>query len=284
MKFNPEMVLTKVIEGCRIGERLGAGVLALGGFTSIVGEKYYDKLRDQIKMPMTTGNAFTTAMALAGTRRACELMGIELKNAQAVIVGGTGDIGSACARVLAREVKELIVTGRTPSSVKEIEKELKKTKGAKISATLDNNAAVKKADVIIAAASSSQSVVDINLLKPGAVVCDVGYPKNISYNSKGRRDIFVFSGGLCSVPTPFNLGFDVGLPSPNILYGCFAESIILSFEGRYENYSQGKGKITPEKIQEIQAMGEKHGFRRAPFYLGEELIDEKSIGVIHSRG
>lgn len=284
VKFNPEMVLTKVIEGCRIGERLGAGVLALGGFTSIVGEKYFDKLRDQIKMPMTTGNAFTTAMALAGTRRACELMGIELKNAQAVVVGGTGDIGSACARVLAREVKELIVTGRTPSSVREIEKELKKTKGAKVSATLDNNAAVKKADIIIAAASSSQSVVDINLIKPGAVVCDVGYPKNISYNSKGRRDIFVFSGGLCSVPTPFNLGFDVGLPSPNILYGCFAESIILSFEGRYENYSQGKGKITPEKIQEIQAMGEKHGFRRAPFYLGEELIDEKSIGVIHSRG
>lgn len=283
VKFSPEMVLQKVIEGCKIGERLGAGILALGGFTSIVGEKYFDKLRDQIKMPITTGNTFTTAMALAGVRRAAQLMEISFKNARAVVIGGTGDIGSACARSLAREVKELIVTGRTPSSVKEIEKELKKIKGAKITATLDNNAAVHNADIIMAAASSSQSVVDINLIKPGAVVCDLAYPKNISYTSKGRKDIFVFSGGLSSVPTPFNLGFDVGLPSPNILYGCFAEAIILSLEGRYEKFSEGKGKIQPEKIEEIQAIGDKHGFRLAPFYWGNEMVDEKSIELIHAR-
>lgn len=283
VKFGPEMVLQKVIEGCKIGERLGAGVLALGGFTSIVGEKYFDKLRDQIKMPITTGNTFTTAMALAGIRRAAHLMGIKMKNARAVVVGGTGDIGSACARALVREVRELIVTGRTPSSVKEIEKELKKVKGAKVSATLDNNAAVRNADIIMAAASASQSVVDVNLIKPGAVVCDVAYPKNISYTTKGRSDIFVFSGGLCTVPTPFNLGFDVGLPSPNILYGCFAEAIILSLEERYEKFSEGKGKIQPKKIEEIQAMGEKHGFRLAPFYWGDELVDEQSIGLAHAR-
>ncbi len=194
VKFSPELVLNKVIEGCKIGERLGAGVLALGGFTSIVGEKYFDKLRDQIKMPMTTGNTFTTAMALEGVRKACRMMDIKMKDAQAVVIGGTGDIGSACARVLNREVKELIVTGRTPSSVKEIEKELKKEKGAKIFSSMDNNAAVKKADIVIAAASASQSVVDINLIKPGAVVCDLAYPKNISYNSKNRIDIFVLSG------------------------------------------------------------------------------------------
>lgn len=283
VKFNPEMVLQKVIEGCRIGERLGAGILALGGFTSIVGEKYFDKLRSQIKMPITTGNTFTAAMALEGLRRACQLMDVKMNESRAVVVGGTGDIGSACARVLVREVKELIVTGRTPNSVKEIEKELKKVKGAKVTGSLDNHSAVRQADIIIAAASSSQSVIDINLIKPGTVVCDVGYPKNISYISKGRKDIFVFSGGLCSVPTPFNLGFDVGLPSPNILYGCFAEAIILSLEGRFENYSQGKGKIQPEKIQEIQAMGEKHGFRISSFYWGDELIDEKTI-VAQARG
>lgn len=284
VKFNPEMVLQKVIEGCRIGERLGAGVLALGGFTSIVGEKYFDRLRGQIKMPMTTGNTFTTALALDGVRKAAKLMDINMKNAQAVVIGGTGDIGSACSRALAREVKELIVTGRTPSSVRDIERELKKTRGAKITGSMDNNAAVRKADIIIAAASSSQSVVDINLIKPGAVVCDVGYPKNISYITKGRKDIFVFSGGLTSVPTPFDLGFDVGLPSPHILYGCFAEAIILSLEGRYENYSQGKGKIQPEKVEEIHAMADKHGFRLAPFYWGDELIDEKTIGLTCAKG
>ena len=273
--LNPEIVFEKVLDGCRIGERLGAGILALGGFTSIVGEKYFDKLRRQVRMPVTTGNTFTAAMALAGVRRACQMMEIPLHAARAVIIGGTGDIGSACARVLAREVSELVITGRTPASVRDVEKQLKKEKGAKIFSGMDNNAAVKKADIVIAAASSSQSVVDINFIKPGAVVCDVAYPKNISYVSKHRDDIFVFSGGISTVPTPFDLGFDVGLPSPNILYGCFAESIILSLEGRYENFSEGKGRIQPEKIELIQTWGEKHGFRLAPFYWGDRLVSEE---------
>jgi ribosome-associated toxin RatA of RatAB toxin-antitoxin module len=55
-KYGPELVLNKVIEGCKIGERLGAGILTLGGFTSIVGEKYFDKIQGQVKMPITTGN------------------------------------------------------------------------------------------------------------------------------------------------------------------------------------------------------------------------------------
>jgi len=92
-----------------------------------------------------------------------------------------------------------------------------------------------------------------------------------------RNDIFSFAGGLCSVPTPFDLGFDIGLPSKDILYGCFAESIILSLEDRYENFSQGKGFIEPEKIEEIRLMGEKHGFKIAPFYWGDRLVPEEDI-------
>lgn len=281
--LNPEDVFQKVLEGCRIGERLGAGILALGGFTSIVGERYFQKLKQQVKMPVTTGNTFTVAMAIDGVRRAAQLMGISLKSCRAAIIGGTGDIGSACARILACEVGDLTITGRTQSSVKEMEKQLRKIKGARISILMDNNEAVKKADIVIAAASSSQSVVDINFIKPGAVVCDVAYPKNISYTSKNRKDIFVFSGGLCTVPTPFELGFDGGLPSRNVLYGCFAEAIILSLEGRYENFSEGKGFIQPEKVELIKKWGEKHGFRLAPFYWGDEPVDEKTVSQIHQR-
>jgi len=281
--LNPEIVINKVLDGCRIGERLGAGILALGGFTSIVGERYFNKLKSQVKIPVTTGNAFTTAMALEGVRKACQLMEIDFKKARAVVIGGTGDIGSACARVLVNEVAELVVTGRTPSALEAIENQLKMAGGAKITATLDNNRAVTQADIIIAAASSSQTIVDIKYIKPGAVVCDVAYPKNISYSTSNRDDIFVFSGGLASIPSPFNLGFDVGLPSQHILYGCFAEAMILSLEERYENFSEGKGRLMPEKIREIQDIGEKHGFRLAPFFWGDKQIRPEMISKIQAR-
>lgn len=277
---SPERFFQKVAEGCRIGERLGAGIVALGGFTSIVGERYQDKLRDLIKIPLTTGNTFTAAMALDGVRKAASLMEIELKNACATIIGGTGDIGSACARALVQEVKEVIITGRNDDSLKHAAEKLKKEGRARVHISANNNEAVKKSDIIIAVASSSQSLVDIKNFKPGSVICDVAYPKNTSYMTAFRNDIFAFSGGLSEVPTPFDLGFDIGLPSKKILYGCFSEAIILSLENRYEHFSRGKGQITLEKIEEIRAMGAKHGFRLAPFYWGDRLMTEEEIRAI----
>jgi predicted amino acid dehydrogenase len=193
------------------------------------------------------------------------------------VIGGTGDIGSACARALAREVKHVIITGRTKENIEAVKKRLQKEKGARIETSFDNNQAVKKADIVIAAASSSKSLVDINHFKPGAVICDVAYPKNTSYMSAYRNDVFAFSGGLCVVPTPFDLGFDIGLPTKNVLYGCFAEAIILSLNDRYEDYSRGKGLISPEKIDEIKGMAAQHGFRLSPFYWGDRLVTEKEI-------
>lgn len=274
---SPERVLKKVAEGCRIGERLGAGIVVLGGFTSIVGERYPEKLRKIVKIPLTTGNTFTVAMVLEGVRKAASLMQLPLEKSTVTVIGGTGDIGGACARVLAREVKEVIITGRNKANLNIAKEAMKRLGHAKITPSTDNNEAVKKADIVIAAASSSQSLVDIKNFKSGAIVCDAAYPKNTSYMTAYRNDIFAFAGGLCRVPTLFDLGFDIGLPAKTVLYGCFAEAIILSLEERYENFSQGKGLITLEKIEEIKSIAAKHGFHLAPFYWGDRLMREEDI-------
>ncbi len=280
LTVSPERVLQKVAEGCRIGERLGAGIVALGGFTSIVGERYHDELRKMVKIPLTTGNTFTAAMALDGVKKAAELMGIEMGKATVTVIGGTGDIGGACAHSLAKDVKEIILTGRNKDNLNKAKEAMKRISKAKISVSTDNNESAKKADIVIAAASSSQSLVDLKCFKPGSIICDVAYPKNTSYMTAYRNDIFAFAGGMCEAPSSFDLGFDIGLPSKNVLYGCFAEAMILSLEERYENYSHGKGRITQENMQEIRSMGAKHGFRVAPFYWGDRLMREEDIMAI----
>jgi len=98
-----------------------------------------------------------------------------------------------------------------------------------------------------------------------------------------RKDIFVFSGGLCSTPSPFSLGFDIGLPTANILYGCFAEAIILSLEGRYESFSRGKMKISLEQIQWMEQAAAKHGFSMAPFFWGDRLMTEETVKNVLNR-
>ncbi len=281
--FIPEMVekdvwavFSKVVRACKLAEKYGVGIVTLGGFTSIVGERIGQEMSNQVDVPVTTGNTFTAAMTIDGVIKAAALFNKDISQAKMAIVGGTGDIGSACARVLAGRVKQLIITGRTKSNLYSLKQELTKKHKIKVITTTDNKAALKDADIVIAAASVASSVLKIEWFKSGAIICDVGYPKNIAHNFTDRNDIFIFSGGLANSPMPIELPIDVGLPRPEVIYGCFAEAIILALEKRYENFSFGRGQITPEKIDEIRRLGEKHGFEVSDFYWGDKLINEPS--------
>jgi len=279
--FNAEAVYSKVVRACKVAEKYGVGIVTLGGFSSVVGERYGQKIGRSVDIPITTGNTLTSSLAIDGVSKASELMGIDLKKAKVAIVGGTGDIGSACARALAKKVRRVVVTGRTKSNLRKMWWQLKFKYGARgAEATTDNVKAVRDADIVLACASVSSSILDINVFKPGAIICDLAYPKNISYMATGRKDILIFSGGLAKLPSPINVGFDTGSPSPDISYGCFSEVIVLALEKRYENFSFGRGNITPDKIEEMRQMATKHGFEVAPFYWGDKLIDEGRIAEI----
>jgi len=284
--FIPDMITQdinavyfKVVQACKLAEKTGVGIVTLGGFASMVGERLGVKINEEVDIPITTGNTFTAALAIDGVHKAARLFDKDIKDLKVAVIGGTGDIGSACARALALEAKQVTVTGRTKSNLRNLSNELKKNRKARIVATMDNRQAVKDADIIFAAANVSASIVDIDWFKPGAIVCDLAYPKNISYMAK-RKDIFVFSGGLASVPTPIDTGVDMGMPSPDVCYGCFCEVILLALERRFENYSFGRGNITLEKIEEIRNVGLKHGFTLAPFYWADQQINEEKLEQI----
>lgn len=271
-----EAVYTKVVNGCKLAEKSGVGILTLGGFTSIVGERLNRRISEDVDIPLTTGNSFTAAMAIEGIIRAVQLVEKDISDLTVAIVGGTGDIGSACARALVSQVRKIIITGRTGYNLRTIKDELKRYHQAQIEITKSNFSAVTDADVVIAAANSSASILQMSWFKTGSIVCDLGYPKNLSYTSD-RNDIFVFSGGLATTPTPIDPGNDIGVPSKNVCYGCFCEAIILALEKRYENFSFGRGNITKEKMNEIKDMGSRHGFELAPFFWGNGLTDKENL-------
>lgn len=281
LKLSPERVVAKVIEACRVSERLGVGIVALGGFTSIAGEQYSRELVSKVNVPVTTGNTFTVALTLDGIYKAAELMQIRLENSRVTVIGGTGDIGGAVARILSRGVAEITLTSRSEKNLLEMERVLSYCGKAEVKTTRDSNEAIKQADIILAAASVSSSFIDFNNFKPGAIICDVGYPKNISYTLCNRKDIFIFSGGITKLPSEFNLGFDIGMPTPQVLYGCFAEAVLLALEDRYENFSWGKGTISREKVDFIREVASKHGFGLAPFFWGNRLMKEDEINQIY---
>ena len=281
LKEDMAKVVKKVVESCKVAERLGLGVVALGGFTSIAGEKYGEEFRKAINIPVTTGNTLTAALAIEGVLKAARLRELDLSTAKVTVIGGAGDIGSACARALADKVSDMVITSRSVENLERMKRMLATGKAA-FHGIHDNNEAVRDADIVIAAASVSQSILDIASFKPGAIVCDIGYPKNISYRECDRPDILIFSGGICSLPQEFNAGFDIGMPSSKVLYGCFSEAIVLALEDRYENFSWGKGNITQPKMAEILGLARKHGFELAPFFWGHRLVTDEEVKSLKS--
>lgn len=284
--FTPDMitdnikaVYRKVVKACKLAEKSGVGIVTLGGFTSIVGEMYGRQITEEVDIPITTGNSYTSALAIEGVEKAAHLLGKELKDLKAVVVGGTGDIGSACSRVLAQKVKQLTITARNKFNLEVLYAELTSENKALIVADLNNEKAVREADIVIAAANASSSILGLDWFKPGAVICDLAYPKNISYSSN-REDIFVFSGGLASVPSPIETGVIMGLPSANICYGCSCEAIVLALERRYENFSFGRGNITSEKMDEVRQIAVKHGFELAPFFWSDKIHEDEVVKKI----
>lgn len=58
-----------------------------------------------------------------------------------------------------------------------------------------------------------------------------------------------------------------------------AETIALALEGRFEDYTVGRD-ITLERVQEITAIADKHGFRMSGFRSFEREVTDEQIETV----
>ncbi len=259
--------LAKVLAAVNHVEKMGSKVATLGGFTSIVLEGNLDLLQ-QRRTSLTTGNTLTAAFIVKGVEEAAELVGIDLQAANLLIIGATGDIGSACATYFAGRVEKLLLCARKQLPLQELVLSLSK-KQVSVHGSTNIAEFSRRADVIISVASSAG--IRLPKLKSGVLICDAGYPKNLEQSLDDSLDGHLFHGGMGQVSGGFSFSPDYSssiyeYPAPFTIHGCILEAMILAFEQRWENYSSGKGKITTEKMEEIYSLSLKHGITIAPFF------------------
>ncbi len=271
--LDEDYVLKKIIKTGKLAEKMGAKILGLGAFTAVVGDAGITVARE-LNIPVTTGNSYTVATALEGTKKAAEAMDIDFKNAEVLIVGATGSIGRVCARAFAREARFLTIAGRDEKKLEVIAEEILKESGLAVRITKNLKSALKKADVIITVTSALGSVIDSDDLKPGSVICDVARPRDVSKKvAEERNDVFVIEGGVVDVPGDVEFNFDFGFP-PKKAYACMAETMILAIERKFENFTLGR-ELTLEQIDEISELAKKHGFKISGFRsFGREVKPE----------
>ena len=113
-------------------------------------------------------------------------------------------------------------------------------------------------------------------LKPGAVVCDVARPRDVSVRvSRERPDVLVIEGGVVQVPGNVEFNFRFGFPE-GMAYACMSETMMLALEDRAESYTLGKD-VSVEQVEEMMALARKHGFKLAGFRSFEKAVDQAAI-------
>jgi predicted amino acid dehydrogenase len=278
----PEFTYRRLLDAAKIAERLGAQIMGLGAFTKVVGDAGVTVAR-RATIPITSGNSYTVSAALWAAREATRRLGfVTIEQGKkiagkAMVIGATGSIGAACARILSVVVDEVHLVSPELGKLLALEEELRaQTPGARVHVAEHPGETLREMDLIITATSAAGArVLEIDKVKPGCVICDVARPLDISAEQAAKRpDVLVIESGEIEVPGELEIG-DVGLPR-NVVWACLAEVIVLALEGRFEPYTIGRA-IDPMKVRAIYRLGLKHGMRLAAMSGVKGIIDEREF-------
>jgi fatty aldehyde-generating acyl-ACP reductase len=271
--------IRRVREAAACALREGASVAALGGFSSIVLEGKVELLPSHEQVAFTTGNTLTVAYIVKAIERAASLAGRCLASRSVLVLGATGDVGSGCARYLAGRAGRLLLCARNASRLRRLERELAR-EGTPVSISTDAEELLPEADFVVAAASLARPGFSMRTVRPDAIVCDAGYPKNVLEDGGTRPGPVVFFGGMGQILGGLELVPDLRPvlaphPAENVVQGCLLEGMLLALEGRCESFSRGRGRISPGRVDAIWSLAEKHGFALAPFFDGRGLCGDR---------
>lgn len=280
MTMPVEEVYEKIVGAIRIAEERGAKIVGLGAMTSVVGDQGIT-IAKSVNIAVTTGNSYTIATAVEGALQGAVLMGIDADRVQVAIVGATGSIGKTCAHLLSKRCAEIKLIGRSVDRLEGLASELKDAK-ASVTLTTDVAAGIRDADIVVTVSSAVDAIIEPSFIKPGAVVCDVARPRDVSESVRRERDdVLIIDGGVIDVPGEVDFNFNFGFP-PKTAYACMSETMILALEGRYESYTLGRD-VSVDQVEQISSMAAKHGFKLAGFRSFERAVTDEQIAQIRKR-
>ncbi len=286
--FPREEVYERVLRAIAIGAELGADVAGLGAFTGVIGDAGVT-INARSPIPVTTGNSLTIAAGVESLFRGAADMEIDASTATAVVIGATGSIGSACARLIAPRVGRIILVARNETRLRKFSRGRRRRTG--LSERVYDRSSQRGT---ARAARPHRDELHARRRRTGRSaarrgVCELSLPHDVSRRIASERpDVLVTEGGNMLVPgTPRfervrepGTDFDLNLP-PRTALACMSETMILALENRIEPYTLGRG-IELEKVVEIQAMADRCGFKLAAMRAFDAAITPEKIAAIRA--
>ena len=278
MRHGERFTYDRLHKAAEMAERKGARIMGLGAFTSVVGDAGIT-VAHEADIAITSGNSLTVAATLEAAKQAVIKMGAtDLTKGKVMIIGATGSIGSVCSRLLAQAIYDVVLVSIEPERLIDLKRTIQEeTPGAQVAIATRPDELIGECDLIVTATSAfGQRIVDITKCKPGAVICDVARPPDISPAEAALRpDVLVIESGEVLIPGDIDFGYDIGLP-PKTAYACLAETALLAMDGRFEDYTLGRN-ISVERVKEIYRLFKKHQFQIADLRSFDEVVTDEQF-------
>ncbi|MCB9008272.1 MAG: serine carboxypeptidase [Ardenticatenaceae bacterium] len=278
MRHGERFTYDRLRLAAQMAERKGARIMGLGAFTSVVGDAGIT-VAHEADIAITSGNSLTVAATLEAAKQAVINMGAtDLTKGKVMIIGATGSIGSVCSRLLAQAIYDVVLVSIEPERLIDLKRTIQEeTPGAQVAIATRPDELIGECDLIVTATSAfGQRIVDITKCKPGAVICDVARPPDISPAEAALRpDVLVIESGEVLIPGDIDFGYNIGLP-PKTAYACLAETALLAMDGRFEDYTLGRN-ISVERVKEIYRLFKKHQFQIADLRSFDIVVTEEQF-------
>ncbi|MDB5339989.1 MAG: aminotransferase class-III [Planctomycetaceae bacterium] len=258
-----DWIKRKVEEAIELARDAGCRLVGLGAYTSIVTGNGLRVKADAIEL--TTGNALTVGMGVKALSREAAAIGLSVSQACLGIVGATGNIGAACAVLMAPHVGALQLVVRDLNSIRasRLVAEIRAAApGVDVSVTTELNA-LRGCGLIMSASNSPEPLIFPHHLGSGPVViCDLSLPADIAPEVRqARADVRVLRGGVVRLPCD-RAARIAGLPlNSGHVFACIAETLLLGLENTMD--AGTRGLVTPAGVEHMLRLADKHGFELA---------------------
>jgi fatty aldehyde-generating acyl-ACP reductase len=268
-------VQDRILEATLLAQnKLGAELVGLGAYTApLTDGGHWLVKQSSVKINITHGDSFSTAIAAEGIRKIAHDFHINLKEKKIAIVGAYGLIGSALTTILAKECGTLQLIGRNEIKLAR----LKKSLGDPIHVVSSTDiTTIIDSDIVVTSTSHPGSLLKPQLLKKNAIVYDIAQPQNVTKEvCQQRPDIVRIDGCYASIPN-IELGAEMGPPA-GATFSCLAETIMQALDDDHQNYV---GEIEQANVNKTIERQRKYGFYHAPFTNFSEKLD--LTGTIYS--
>lgn len=240
-------------------EEWGADIIGLGGYNACIGRRGKDVQSVLHKAKVTTGNNFTAIVSVDTLGYILDRLNLDIQRLKVAILGFPGNISLLIAKMLLKQNAKITMIGCRENVVAKKYFEDDIDNYSNISFTTELEETLRTADVVFASTTTGNFIRQ-DLFKPGAIVIDIGIPKDVIGNKSERQDVLIVDGG--------KFGFDEGveildLPISGIIrngfFGCVGETMLLTLEQKPDYCSVGR-LLDIKKAEEISRIAKKHGF------------------------